>query len=191
MDAVHPAQFEADTDRQRAGLATRQGAIEIATAVTEPVAGGIAGDQRQEQHVRRGHGWRGGNRDAVWIGLHRRIRPPGAEFHRCIRLHHRGHGGLPAGSEQPTDQWPAVDLGADRPAEGDGACRARGQELPEVIQNESARLPMRVGVEGLAGRDFFAAQGSPPDSKIGSVVNADNSGGFCGLIAHGVLEGLC
>lgn len=98
---------------------------------------------------------------------------------------------MPASGEQPDDQWPAVDFGTDRPAEGDGTGRPVRQKLPEFVENAQAGLLVRNGIERQPGGDFFAAQNRACGAGIGGLGNAGNSGGFCGLIAHGVLECLC
>lgn len=187
VDAVDHAQREADADRERTACAGGQCPVEIAAPVAQPVPGGIAGDQRQEQHVGHADDFRVGDGNAIGVGLHRGIGPPGAELHRGIGLHDRRHGGPPAPGKQLGDQRPAIDFGADRPAEGDGSRRFRCQEAAERCEDACAGLSVNHRVERQPGGDFFAAQGRTRLTEINGAICV----GFGGLIAHGVLECLC
>lgn len=187
VDAVDQAQGEADADGERTGRAGGQRAVEVAAPVTQPVPGGIAGDQRQEQHVGHSHDFRVGDGNAIGVGVHRCIGPPGAELHRGIGLHDRRHGCPPASREQPGDQRPAIDFGADRPAEGEGSCRLRRQKTAERFEDACAGLLVDDRVERQPGGDFLAAQGRARLTEINGAICV----GFGGLIAHGVIECLC
>ena len=182
-DAVDGTQFEADTDRQRAGSACRQRAVEVATAVAQSVAGGVEGHQRQQHDI--GHGDCVGDRygDAVRVGRHWCIRPPGAELHGRRCCHNDRHGGAPAGVQELSDQCAAIHLGTDWPAEGNDANRVWQQQVGKVVENPCAGSVVVDSRQGHSRRDLFLSQRSAESGGI--------NGKIAGLIGHGAQKTVC
>ena len=154
--------FVGDADHDGLPREGREGAVEVAATVAEPVARVVEADERHDDGVRRDFAAPDRVRNPEHAGLQPDSGVPLTEHERCFRRHdhrQRGHRTLLA---QGAGEETGVVLALVRPAEGENtACEAR-KPAPEVAVDRFAKARQRFRVERVTFFDQLGPQRLSP-----------------------------